>query len=88
MTLVNENLDLRAALALKSQTALARVVVMAVIAGLLWTFSNWTLAPVWWVAYAVLQGLLTWFGRQKHRHTMMLTVPEPSQPQKRPVRPQ
>lgn len=43
------------AIAIRSKSSLSRIVIMAVIAALLWQFSAWRWAPVWWSLYCALQ---------------------------------
>ncbi len=40
---------------MRARSVILRTAIMAVIGGLLWSFAHWTLAPVWWLAYAGLQ---------------------------------
>ncbi len=55
MTAVNEFVDLDAAISLRVRSTAIRVGMMAVIAVMLWTMSDWRYAPLWWVVYASLQ---------------------------------
>ena len=43
------------ALSHRARSVATRVAIMAVIAAMLWTLTDWRLAPFWWIAYAALQ---------------------------------
>lgn len=55
MDRVLEPAGLGAALSIRAKSVTLRTAIMAVIAGLLWVFADWRVAPVWWTLYAALQ---------------------------------
>ena len=55
MDRVFEPAGLGAALSMRAKSLILRTAIMAVIAGLLWVFADWRIAPVWWTLYAGLQ---------------------------------
>ena len=55
MDRVFEPAGLGAALSMRAKSVILRTAIMAVIAGLLWVFADWQIAPVWWPLYAGLQ---------------------------------
>ena len=54
-----DQLDLNAAVSLRTRSTAVRVSIMALVAGLLWTVADWSPAPVWWLVYAGLQFVIT-----------------------------
>ena len=50
-----ESTGLNAALSMRAKSVVIRIAIMAVVAILLWTFGDWSIAPLWWAAYVVLQ---------------------------------
>jgi hypothetical protein len=58
MILIDDNVDLGAALTLKTRSTAIRVVIMGVIGAMLYSLADWKVAPAWWVAYALLQLLV------------------------------
>ena len=58
-----EPTGLNAALSMRAKSIVIRVGIMAAIAGMLWSFADWALAPLWWGAYSVLQ----WTSARLHR---------------------
>ena len=65
MRIVSDHAGEDAAHALRTRSTLVRVAIMAVIAGMLWVFSGWRLAPIWWAAYALLQFAATRMGPER-----------------------
>lgn len=55
MDIETEPSGLSAALSMRARSAMMRLLIMAAIAGLLWTMTDWSIAPVWWLSYAALQ---------------------------------
>jgi signal transduction histidine kinase/AmiR/NasT family two-component response regulator len=58
MSRVSEEFGFEAAVTLRLRTAPLRLVLMGAIALMLWTIGKWSAAPLWFVAYAVLQGIV------------------------------
>ena len=56
-----------AAMAMRHRLAILRLVLMGVIALLLGTVGGWVWAAPWWIAYAAVQGLLTWLDHHGSR---------------------
>ena len=61
----SEFVDTHAALSMRASVSAIRVLLMAVIAGMLWTLGDWPLAPYWWAAYATLQWAAVRLNRGK-----------------------
>src|ERR1700761_1872626 len=57
MSRVSEEFGFAAAVALRLRTTPLRLGLMAAIALMLWTIGRWTIAPLWFVAYAALQAV-------------------------------
>ncbi len=55
MTATHDFVDLDAAIGLRVRSTAIRVAMMAVIAVMLFTLSDWRVAPLWWTVYAFLQ---------------------------------
>ncbi|MCF8504201.1 MAG: response regulator [Caulobacter sp.] len=55
----DDYVDLGAAVSLRTRSTLIRVGITAIIGGLLWSMTGWTIAPIWWASYALLQIILT-----------------------------
>ena len=55
MPIISELAGEDAAHALRSRSTLIRIVIVAFIAGMLWQYSAWHYAPLWWAAYSALQ---------------------------------
>ncbi len=55
MTSKSAHVDVSAAAALRSRSILIRIAIMAAVAEMLWTFSDWDLAFAWWSTYAAIQ---------------------------------
>jgi len=53
-----DHMGLESAMSLRMRSTLVRIAITAVIAYLLWQFSHWAWAPLWWGAYAALQVVL------------------------------
>jgi signal transduction histidine kinase len=58
MSRVDEEFGFCAAVALRLRTGPLRLALMGAIALMLWTIGHWPLAPLWFAAYAVLQGIV------------------------------
>ena len=59
MSTISEHAGEDAAYALRARSTVVRVAIMAIIAGMLWVFSDWRMAPLWWAGYALLQLAVT-----------------------------
>jgi two-component system, sensor histidine kinase len=59
-----DSTGLNAALSMRSRSILIRVGIMAVVASLLGTLADWTVAPLWWVIYTILQWTLARVHRE------------------------
>ena len=64
-----EFVDLHAALSMRANVSAIRVLIMAVIAVMLWTLGDWSLAPYWWAAYTTLQWALVRLNRPQSETT-------------------
>src|SRR6185312_16094753 len=82
MSGVSEEFGFGAAVALRLRTAPLRLALMGAIAAMLWTIGHWSFAPLWFAAYAALQGLVAAFslggpeaiGRRRPLHFALSTA--------------